>query len=618
MKSPVFLVYYILIAALAGCDFEDSDLVDDQSVEELADAGQAGAEPAVDEQPNEQPIEEPSTDNENPVTLPPPSNPPAPANTVFEPTATDIGDVDSFYDQDGYATTNVIRVDVRTVTTPGICTIDDQSGCTLADVIADTNVFDDFKVTIPIHVSADDFPDDGSVTNATLRQRGSTARLAPQKSFRIKLDSKDELWRNERRMQLNKHPYDHTRMRNKLAFELLRTIPHYPSLRTQYVNLWIDDGQGPVDYGLFTHIEFAGEQSLKNRGINKNDNLYKASFLAFSAQDLRDLEVDEDGQPVDIERFEKRLEIESGNDHRKLIEMLTAMSDPNRSFDSVLDQYFNRNNVLTRFAVNFVLNQADANTHNFYLYNPEGTERFYFLPWDFDTTFEPRSVPENSFDNDELRTRSFYGYAKGIGSEFITRYYQLPGTHQKILAAANELRANYLTDAAILDRAQVLSSVAEPFATAAPDNQHLNFNPDVPTKFVAAVNQLHADIRDNLDLPMPPALSTPTVDAGGFLQLRWEPAFDVTERNTITYDIMLANSPYFEANSIVYSAVNIPDAANEVAYSVNTISLPSGRLYARVVARASTDPARFWITNSDTYRADDGEDLIGVTAFDLP
>jgi len=170
--------------------------------------------------------------------------------------------VNAFYDADGYDTVDVIRIDVQTQTTKGICTIDDQSGCTLDDVKADIDPDDDFKVEIAVKVQGTDLPDDGSAANATLRQRGGTSRSFPQKSFRIKLDSKKNLWRNERRLQLNKHPNERARIRNKLSFDLMQELPNLPSLRTQFVNLWIDDGAGPEDYGLFTHVEFVVERTL--------------------------------------------------------------------------------------------------------------------------------------------------------------------------------------------------------------------------------------------------------------------------------------------------------------------------------------------------------------------
>ena len=66
-----------------------------------------------------------------------------------------------------------------------MCTSDDISGCTFDDVLADIDGDDDFTVDIPIKVVTADLPDDGSVSNAELRQRGGSSRLFPQKSFRI-------------------------------------------------------------------------------------------------------------------------------------------------------------------------------------------------------------------------------------------------------------------------------------------------------------------------------------------------------------------------------------------------------------------------------------------------
>jgi len=598
MRRPYIVAVALTLLLLGGCDLE------------APDPGPAG-DPMNPDPPNEP----------NRPTPGPPTNPPANPNTVFEPSPTDIGDVDGFYDQDGYASVNVIRMDVRTVTTPGVCTVDDQSGCTLKDVLEDTNNKDDFKVEIPIHVTADDFPNDGQTTNATLRQRGNTARFGPQKSFRIKLDSKDILWRNERRLQLNKHPFEFTRIKNKLSFDLLRTIPHFPSLRTQFINLWIDDGQGPEDYGLFTHVEFAGGQYLKNRGINPNDNLYKIDFFEFSEGDLNRLQVDAEGQPLDKAEFETRLEIESGTDHRKVGEMLTAMIDPSRSFDSILDQYFNRNNVLTWITVNLLLHQTDAITHNFYLYNPEGSDRFYFLPWDYDGTFELEPTLRDSFANDALSNRKFYGYARGINSQFVDRYYRLPGIHQKIQRAANELRNTYLTDAQIMNHTQVLNDAVEPFLSRAPDNEHQSFEPTNPQRFVSAVARMQMDMRDNFDVPIAPDLQTFEVDGQGILQLRWTPAFDVTERNSLTYDLIVSTSALFEPDATVFSTTNIADNADAddlITYPINTNVLPSGQLFVRIIARPSTNPTLFWQTNDDFHRLPDGSDLFGMKAITLP
>lgn len=541
------------------------------------------------------------------------SSPDEPDNP-FIADPSDIIDVDAFYDQDGYDTVNIIRVDIRTNTLEGVCNEVDISGCTLDDVIADTNGDDNFKAEIEVHFQSTDFADDGSSNNATLRQRGASSRLAPQKSFRIKLDSKEDLWRNERRLQLNKHPNENSRIRNKVSFDLLRSLPHIPSLRTQFVNLWIDDGQGPEDYGLFTHVEFAGKEYLSNRGRNTDDNLYKIEFFEFSQGDLDNLQVDSEGRPLDEDRFESRLQIERGDDHRMVVEMLTALNNPEQSFESVLNRYFNKNNVLTWVTANLLLHATDAITQNFYLYNPVGSDKFYFLPWDYDSTFFPEPALSNSLENDELAKRLFYGYARGVNSQFVSRYYQQPGIHQKILNAANVLRNTYLTDSNISERALRYATVVEPYLTREPDSI---YNPDYSinrsNQFASSVASIHEALQNDFGIPIPPILNAPTLD-GDKLIFSWSPAFDVTRQNSISYELLVSTSVEFTPENIV---ANVDNLGGSVSYETSTNDLPSGQLFVRVIARGSTDPTNIWQVAENTTKLN-GTEWYGVRSFTLP
>ena len=535
---------------------------------------------------------------------------------MFVPDPTDILDVEAFYDEDGYDTVNVLRVDIRTETTAGTCEIDDQSGCTLDDVIADIDGNDDFKVEIPIHFQSEDFADDGSTSNATLRQRGNTSRLGPQKSFRIKLDDRDNLWRNERRLQLNKHPFERTRQRNKLSFDLMQELPHLPSLRTQFVNLWIDDGNGPEDFGLFTHVEFAGREYLQNRNRDKDDPLYKIEFFQFSQGDLNNVQVDEDGEPLDEDRFEQSLSIERGDDHSKLVEMLTALNDPDQSFESVFDRYFNHNNVLMWVTANLLMHQTDAITHNFYLYNPIDSDKFYFLPWDYDGTFHPEPVLTDGLDTDSILNRLFYGYARGINSNFVSNYYRIPGIHQKILAAADEIRNTWLTDANITAKAIENDALVAPFLERSPDGDFNSHNGNIPRAFADFVSSIHDLMHNAFDIPMPHSLEDVVVETDT-VTFAWTPAYDVTQTNVLDYDLQVATSTDFDADSIVLTVEDIPDAVDLVEYEADITQLPSGRLYYRVIARGDTDPARVWQVAENRLRTA-GTTFYGMVEFDIP
>ena len=535
----------------------------------------------------------------------------------FAAESSDIHPRRALYDQDGYGTVDVIRIDLKTVTSPGVCQAGEYAGCTLADVIADVDRKDDVSVRIPVHFSSTDFALDGTVVNAELSQRGGTTRKADQKSFKVKLADKDNLWRGERSILLNKHPYESTRIRNKLAFDLMSEIPHLMSSRTQFANLWIDDGEGPVDYGLFTHVENPGSNYLDKRGLNRDDRLYKVGYFRFGLNDLRNVQLKADGKPVDKDLFETSLEIEGGDDHRPLVAMLTALHDPERSFDSVLDQYFNRNNVLTWMAVNLLMHQTDAVTHNFILYNPIDSERFYFLPWDYDGGFVLESEPSiNGMSNIDLQKRLYYGYARGINSEFHKRYYRLPGIHQRMLDAAQYLRDNYLTDSNVTEKAQRYESVVEPFVTRLPD---IEFN---PTYNEYTVEGLPRTIGDNLEalrtrfsIPMPPILDDPIIKDGQW-EFAWEPAVELTG-NRISYELQVSSSVGFEPDTIVLHHVGIDDNSDHIRHRVDLQDIPAGQHFARVIARASNEPERFWQVPKNYYRDTNGETWFGMQAFDV-
>ncbi|MBX2879827.1 MAG: CotH kinase family protein [Granulosicoccus sp.] len=562
------------------------------------------------ERPGLNPGIDPGTD---PGTDPEPENP----NSVFQPHPSDLSDNLQLYQQDGYADQNTIRVDLRTATSGiGPCVIDDMTGCTLADVIADINPNDDFKVDIPVHFSSFDYPNDGLISNAELRQRGGGTRNAPQKSFRLKLDDSDRLWRTERHLQLNKHPFESKRIRNKLSFDLMSEIPHLLSFRTQFVNLWIDNGQGPEDFGLFTHVERADKRYLERRSFNPDGNLYKAKLFRFRENELNSLLIDSEGDPVNTSIFETVLEIESGNDHRKLIEMMEALHDPTRSFQSVLDQYFNENNVLTWITVNLLLGQYDAVRHNYFLYNPLGSDKFYFLPWDYDTSFIRHIEPEDDLGNSALRTRLEYGYANGSRNYFLSSYYKLPGVHEKIIDAADEIRQNYLTDLAITERADHYGSAVATYATSEPDSLYNSFFSEAPgVQFAATVADNHLAISNRFSYPLPPVLDDPAL-VNGQWQFSWQSAYDVTG-NSISYDLDIATSVNFEPDSIVVSITDISDTGNSMSQSIADNQLSTGTHYARLIARASNEPMRFWQV-ADNQLESDGTVYYGVVEFLSP
>ncbi len=256
--------------------------------------------------------------------------------------------------------------------------------------------------------------------------------------------------------------------------------------------------------------------------------MYKAEDFQFNESDLLDVAVDDEGSPLDKDRFESSLEIEEGKDHRALVAMLSALHDPERTFDSVLDQYFNQNNVMTWMAVNILLFQAVATRHNYLLYNPAGSEKFYFLPWNYDAATGRWQEPPNSYDNDALRQRREYGYAVGSMNDFTSRYYKLAGIHERMKEATSYIRQNYLTDALVAEKATLLASLVAPSEIQALDNQYnIEYRESSALRFVENIGLNEEALKSSFSIPMPTTLIQPQLDDSRWV-FRWEPAYDVT------------------------------------------------------------------------------------------
>ena len=93
---------------------------------------------------------------------------------------------------------------------------------TLDTVNLDENKADDCEPEIKVLATSGDGLLKGAA--AKMRLPGSSTRLATLKSYRVKFD-KGADWQGEDTLNLNKHPYDLTRVRNKLAFDLMRQVP---------------------------------------------------------------------------------------------------------------------------------------------------------------------------------------------------------------------------------------------------------------------------------------------------------------------------------------------------------------------------------------------------------
>ena len=298
--------------------------------------------------------------------------------------------------------------------------------------------------------------------------------------------------------------------------------------------------------------------------------------------------------------------------------MLQAINDPNRSFDSVLDQYFNRANALAWVSANILLRQADAVRHNYILYNPTGSQKFFFIPWDYDEAMGIWREPPNDLSNDSLRQRYEYGYGLASGNVFLEKYYRLPGIHNKILQNVDSLRQNHITDEVMTDKVNRFYSLVAPHETRLPDSANNPWFNVGSAANMASGPRLNAEaLRDRFRVLIGAKLVTP-VKQGASWQFSWIPAYDVTGTSgSIRYRLQVAKKPTFDSSSIVADIGSIANAAGRVNQSVDSERLSSGTYYARVIATPANEPDRFWQISGNKL-SDSTGNYYGVLKFSAP
>ena len=543
------------------------------------------------------------------------------ADVISANVSPDIQEPAGTYNQGGL---NILNLSVDTVIGTGSCVAGDYSGCTLNDVLNDTDSTDDFKPEVKVHIVADDFPDDGLVSNATLRQRGSTSRQAPQKSFRIKLDSKNNLWRGERKFQLVKSAFDFTRVRNKLSYDLLAEIPHLPSMRTQFVNLSINDQGTNQAYGLFTHVENFGKEYLKRRGWDKDSRVYKVSLFEFY-NDNPALLLDAAGAPVDLDAFEKLIEIKRGLTHFDLINMLNDLNNPDKDFNTqIMGKYFNRDNYLSWFAFNILVNNVDTTFHNYYLYNPKNNEHFYLVPWDYDLSFGQfhDAKPELL----QKLPRWWFSHANWWEVLLHKRFLRQPGNLQLLKDAVFELKNKYLSANKIQAKADSYRDLVFPIIRQQPDWDYLYVSGNTDPERVAEFNRIFDSLSSNVEFnyskfmerandPMPFWMDAPIFKPNHDILFQWSESESLTGQ-TIQYDLEVSTTKDFKAGTIVETKTGI----SQNKYTLHWTH-PKGNYFFRVRARDAYNPQSWQeASNDDDNLVYDGSDLTiyGVKKMYVP
>jgi len=176
---------------------------------------------------------------------------------------------------------------------------------------------------------------------------------------------------------------DKSFLREKVACDLFREFG-VPAPQTAFYELYIDYGDGPVYFGLYTALEVAFETMLEKQFGNNSGNCYKpnGTGASFSTSGF------------DLSHFENKTNSTDGDsDIQSLYEILHSekRTTDTESWKSDLESLFDVDGFLKWLAVNTTIQNWDTYgrmTHNYYLYNDPSDNLIKWIPWDNNEAFE--------------------------------------------------------------------------------------------------------------------------------------------------------------------------------------------------------------------------------------
>ncbi len=446
-----------------------------------------------------------------------------------------------------------------------------------------------------------------NVPNATVQVRGKTSSRAEQKSFKIKIKSGAGSWRNQKTIALNKHPYDSTRIRNKLSYDLIKTVPGMIGLRTQFVHLYVKDQTGNdatgakfVDYGLYTQVEQPNKRFLRNHGLDEYGQLYKASmFEFFRYPDALKLA---DDPKYDLSAFEEVLEVKGNDDHQKLLTMLDDLNNYSLPTEEVFAKYFDEENYFTWLAFQMLTGNTDTTSQNFLLYSPQNSQKWYFISWDNDGAW-------GSGEDRLFKGLSGYNYEKGIsnywGSVLHKRVLKSPELRKKLDNKIQGIR-KLVSESVVAAKVKEYQKVTQPYLYAMPDVMYDVY--DVKG-YEQVLNTLGQEVEINyqmyltsLERPLPFFLDTITVEKDA-VRFQWDVSFDF-DNEALTYTFELARDYTFKTTLNKQENLKLPQA--------QTGKLAPGQYFMRVSVKNASGQTQ---TAQEYYEDQNGVRHYGVRCF---
>jgi spore coat protein H len=224
-----------------------------------------------------------------------------------------------------------------------------------------------------------------------MRYKGESTLFGPKMSqkhkypFRLNFDKFEDTYpeiENQRfygfkKLIFSNNWYDSSLIRDKVCSDIFRD-GGIPTPRAASCRVYIDVGNGPVYWGLYTMFEDPSDEMLKSQFANSQGNLYKGQSV--TGADLT---------TFNQQSYEKKTNEDANDwsDLRALVTALNSFRSNAASWRSGLEKVFNVELFLRWLAINTTIENYDTYgwvTKNHYLYQDlSDNGRMVYIPWDF-------------------------------------------------------------------------------------------------------------------------------------------------------------------------------------------------------------------------------------------
>jgi len=195
---------------------------------------------------------------------------------------------------------------------------------------------------------------------------------------------------------------DNSFLREKIAADVFRDFG-VPSANTAFYEVYVDYGEGPVYFGLYTMVEAVEDTVIEEQFESDEGNLYKPSGTGatFAAGSFNEVSFDKESN-------------QDEDDYSDILSLYDALHADNRLTDpeawrAGLEEVFDVDTFLRWLAVNTAIQNWDSYgiaSHNYFLYTDPESGLITWIPWDNNHAFSGTSMKEPaSLSLDEISDR---------------------------------------------------------------------------------------------------------------------------------------------------------------------------------------------------------------------